>query len=354
MGLPAIKYYCSLPLTLLLALLCAVQASAAPKVIGYVATFKDMATTIDSVDLTRLTHINLAFANPNASGVFINDNVTTCMRNADTDKNVTAEQIGYLVEKAHNAGVKVLISVAGGVIPQCSGDWATLLQKANRQNLINNLLKYVDDFHFDGIDIDIEGSILTSIDEAGNYTPFVKELSAKLKKRGKLLTCATASYNGGMIPVSSIRYFDFVNIMSYDTVGPGWGVPGAEHSTYEKAVADVNLWKKRGLSKEKLVLGVPFYGYGFGSYDQNYNIKDIIAKFGLSASDKDLIGKACVNCDYITYNGSPTIKAKTRLAMTEGSGVMIWEISQDASGDESMLKAINAEIKQSTTLTTSK
>lgn len=204
------KYYC----VLLFALFLSIPVSAAPKVIGYVATFNDMTTTIDSVDLTRLTHINLAFANPNPLGVFINDNVTTCMPDSDTGRNVTANQIHYLVDKAHKAGVKVLISVAGGVIPQCSGNWATMLQKSYRQNLINNLIKYVDDFHFDGVDIDIEGSILTSIDEAGNYTPFIKALSAKLKKQGKLLTCATASYNGGMIPVSSIRYFDFVNIMS--------------------------------------------------------------------------------------------------------------------------------------------
>jgi hypothetical protein len=34
--------------------------------------------------------------------------------------------------------------------------------------------------------------------------------------------------------------------------------------------------------------------------------------------------------------------------MTEGSCEMIWEISQDTSGDASVLKAINVEIKQLT------
>src|SRR3546814_8636879 len=85
-----------------------------------------------------------------------------------------------------------------------------------------------------------------------------------MKARGKLLTCATASYEGGMIPQSSIAYFDLINVMSYDAIGPSWGEAGAEHSSYAMAVRDLDLWLARGVARERLVLGVPFYGYGFG------------------------------------------------------------------------------------------
>ena len=149
-----------------------------------------------------------------------------------------------------------------------------------------------------------------------------------------------------MIPVASIPYFDYVNIMSYDTIGPSWGTPGAEHSTYAQAISDVNLWKSRGLSQEKLVLGVPFYGYGFGTYAANYSFKEILAKLGAENSDKDLIGTACANCSYVTYNGLSTIKNKTRLALQNGAGIMIWELSQDATGVSSLLKAINTEMQK--------
>ncbi|RZA07550.1 MAG: glycosyl hydrolase family 18 [Moraxellaceae bacterium] len=322
----------------------AIESFAKPVVIGYIPAFRALTATIDTTDLGLVTHINISFLNPDATGALIKNDTMLCMPDG-AGTGIIARDLRYVVTKAHSAGVKVLVSVAGGVIPSCSGDWPVLLRPANRQVLVDGLIKFVDDFNLDGLDIDIEGDVLTKIDKAGNYTPFVQALSEQLKTRNKLLTCATASYEGGMIPVSSIPYFDFVNIMSYDLIGPSWGTPGAEHSTYAQAVIDVNLWKSRGLNSEKLVLGVPFYGYGFGTYATNYAFKEILAGLGAENSDKDLIGTACAGCSYLTYNGINTIKNKTRLALQQGAGIMIWELSQDASGSFSLLKTINAEIQ---------
>lgn len=321
------------------------SVAAETKVIGYIASFTDMKAAIDKTDLSKLTHINLSFTNPNAQGKLVENDVMTCMPGM-TGGNVSAADVRYVIDKAQAAGVKVLASVAGGVIPACSGNWETLLQPANRQALVDNLIAFMEEFGLDGIDVDIEGAVLTSIDNAGNYTPFIQALSAQLDARKKLLTCATASYVGGMIPISSIPYFDFVNIMSYDAIGPSWGQAGTQHSTYAMAVDHVNVWKNRGLTKEQLVLGVPFYGYGFGSYKSDYTYASILAEFGADAATKDLIGNACAGCNYITYNGAATIKAKTQLGLEQGSGIMIWELSQDAAGANSLLKVIDDEINQ--------
>jgi hypothetical protein len=115
----------------------------------------------------------------------------------------------------------------------------------------------------------------------------------------------------------------------------------------------VNLWKNRGLTKEQLVLGVPFYGYGFGTYKSDYTYASILAEFGADAATKDLIGNACAGCNYITYNGAATIKAKTQLGLEHGSGIMIWELSQDAAGANSLLKVIDDEINQSSSSSSS-
>lgn len=327
-------------------------AFAKPVVMGYVPAFRAMAATVDATDLTLVTHINISFLNPDANGALIKNDAMLCMPNA-VGASTTASDLRYVITKAHQANVKVLVSIAGGVIPSCSGNWNTLLHAPNRQVFVDNLIKFVDDFNLDGLDVDLEGDVLTKIDKAGDYTPFIQALSEQLKTRNKLLSCATASYEGGMIPVASIPYFDYVNIMSYDTIGPSWGTPGAEHSTYAQAVSDVNLWKSRGLSQEKLVLGVPFYGYGFGTYAANYSFKEVLANLGAENSDKDLIGTACANCNYVTYNGLSTIKNKTRLALQNGAGVMIWELSQDATGEFSLLKAINSEIQKANSSTSS-
>lgn len=314
------------------------SALAQTKVIGYIPAYKGLQAVANKTDFTKLTHLNLSFLNPNSSGAITSNGTPVCMEGGN------ASELNYVIQKAHQNNVKVLISLAGGVIPGCSGNWETLLQPANRQNLVNNLLKFVSDFNLDGIDVDIEGVILTNIDNAGNYTPFIQALSNGLKPAGKLLTTATASYNGGMVPTSSLTYFDFVNIMSYDAIGPGWGTPGIEHSSYDQAVANINTWKARGLTKEKLILGVPFYGYGFGNYGGSYTINDILNQYGVSALQQDVIGTVCVGCSYITYNGIPTIRNKTKLALQQGSGVMVWELSQDATGTNSLLAAINSEI----------
>jgi len=336
-----LKYFYSVIVVMFLSFPC----WAATRVVGYIPAYKGLATGINKVDLTSLTHLNIAFINPDKEGNLFLESKITCML-SETNENVSNVDLHFAVSKAHQAGVKVLLSMGGALITHCSGDWARLLRADNRKKLVDNISNFVDKFNFDGIDIDIEGALLTKIHKAGNFTPFISELSNKLKKQGKLLTSATASYEGGMIPVASIGYFDFINIMSYDAIGPSWGSAGSEHSTYQDAVSHVNIWKNRGLSKDKLVLGVPFYGYGFADYAATYSFNDIISKFGEKAADSDFIGDVCPGCNYITYNGLHTIRKKTRLALEQGSGVMIWELTHDIAGNNSLLKAIFQEMQK--------
>lgn len=294
-------------------------------VIGYIPTWVDMRATIDNTDLDILTHINLSFLNPDASGVFLVDGEPFCSDGKTAD-------IKYVVRKAHENGVKVLVSVAGGIIPECSGDWALLIREPNRTTVVNNLKSLVDYYDLDGIDVDIEGALLNTSIEAGDYTPFIRELRAVLNPLGKLVTCATASYEGGMIPQSSFPYFDYINIMAYDN---NWNT-NEHHASYEHAIRDMKMWLDLGCPPEKLVLGVPFYahigtvGTGHATY------KDIVAQDPNSAqvdAYKDF-----------RYNGIPTIQAKTEYAIKHGAGVMIWEISQDAPDSLSLLHAIGKKL----------
>lgn len=304
------------------------SAAAEPVVIGYAPLFKDIGASIHRNDIGGYSHINLAFANPDDEGQMVAGGALACAPTQDGSP-LTIERLRDIVSGLQAKGIKVSVSVAGGVIPGCSGDWAELLAPDKRAVTVANLVALLDDAGLDGLDVDIEGVLLTEIDKAGNFTPFIEALSAELKARGKLLTCATASYEGGMIPVESIPYFDFVNIMSYDAIGPSWGPAGAEHSTYAGAARDVALWRARGVAKERLVLGVPFYGYGFGEEKPNWSYRDILARYPEAALEGDVIGTARAGCTYITFNTSETIRRKAALAASEAGGVMVWEISQD-------------------------
>lgn len=316
--------------------------AAAPVTVGYVAAFKGIDESIARADLPAFTHLNLAFANPGANGRFAADGRMLCM--ADGSQPVSVEKLQQTVRRLQSGGAKVLISVGGGSIPGCSGDWQALLAPDRRAETVAGLIALNDALGLDGVDVDLEGQLLTAIDKAGNYTPFIAGLSAALKKRGALLTVATASYEGGMIPVASIPYFDFIHLMSYDAIGTGWGTPGAEHSPYAMAEADIDLWLKRGVAPKRLTLGVPFYGYSFLGAPQGLSYREIVEAYGAGLAGTDVIGRICPGCRYISFNSPATIEAKAMLAARKAGGIMVWELSQDTP-DHQLTTAIRRGLK---------
>ncbi|QAY77872.1 glycosyl hydrolase family 18 protein [Sphingosinicella sp. BN140058] len=334
---------------LLLAILPAATAGAAepasrPLAVGYIPVFKGLERSIAKVDFADYTHLDLAFVNPDKDGRIFDGSRFTCAQNG-TGGMLGADSVRSVAAKAHAAGSKLLISLGGGGIPACSGDWSVLLQPGSRDRIVAGLIAAVDRLGLDGIDVDIEGALLTKIDKEGNFTPFIAALSQALKARGKLLACATASYEGGMIPTASVPFFDIVGVMSYDAIGNSWGKAGDEHSTVEQARKDVQLWLDRGVPKRKLALGLPFYGYGYGRYRPNYNFRDIHAEYGGAALLTDVIGSRCSECSYITYNGPPTLAEKGRLAGEKAGGVMVWEVSQDTD-DRLLIRTVNEAVRR--------
>jgi GH18 family chitinase len=153
-----------------------------------------------------------------------------------------------------------------------------------------------------------------------------------------LLTAALSQgYGGTKVPDTVFAHFDFINIMAYDGAGPWAPQSPGQHSSYEFATNTVSYWLHRGLSKHKAVLGVPFYGYGFGEAfrKRDYSYRTILAEFP-GAEKLDQVGNT------IWYNGLPTIKAKTQYVVDqELGGVMIWSLDYDVPGDHSLLSAIH-------------
>ena len=185
---------------------------------------------------------------------------------------------------------------------------------------------------FDGLDVDIEGPSINA-----DYGGFIAELGVALKAKGKLLTAALSKgYGGNKVPDAVFESFDFVNIMAYDGAGPWQPNAPGQHSSLEFAKGNVTYWLGRGLPKAKAVLGVPFYGYGFGEAfrKRDYPYAEIVTSFP-GAENADEAGKT------IWYNGLPTIKAKAQyVADQQLGGIMIWSLDYDVPGKRSLLAAI--------------
>ena len=290
------------------------------KVIAYVPNWIDLNSFSSTIQYSKLTHINIAFENPDANGYLsFNSGSNT------------------IIQAAHNQNVKVFVSLGGGSVSEGGAirdNYFNLITSGNRTAFIQKIYDYVVAHNFDGVDVDLEGPAIN-----GDYGGFVIALAAKLHANGKQITAALSEgYGGANVPSSTFAAFDWINIMAYDATGP-WapGSPG-QHSPYSMAVSQFNYWTGRGLPASKAIIGLPFYGYGFGaSANQGISYANIVAQYP-GAENLDQVGNT------IYYNGIPTIKQKTTFAIQNAGGVMIWELSQDATGAKSLLTAVNQVI----------
>ena len=298
-------------------------AHADPKVVAYVPNWINLEEFSKTIDYAKVTHINIAFENPTD----------------DTGELSFNRRNKALLEKARAAKVKVLVSIGGG---SASGDkvlkerYFMLLADDRRVDFAKKLAAYVEKHGFDGLDVDIEGP---SINE--DYGDFITVLAAEFKPKGKLLTAALSKgYGGDKVPDAALSHFDFLNIMAYDARG-SWdpNAPG-QHSSLEMAKEASKYWLGRGVPKEKAILGVPFYGSGFGKdfHNGGFAYAEILAKHP-EASLLDQVGET------IWHNGQPTIREKAKFVQSEGlGGVMIWSLDNDVKGDKSLLDALHGEL----------
>ncbi len=291
---------------LLVLLITSAQTFAQFKVVGYMPSW---AGSVNSVQYSKLTHINYAFLLPTNNG--------------GLQPIENASKLQSLVATAHANGVKVMISV-GGWNGGNDGAFESLAANASsRTNFVNNMVQFVNQYNLDGADIDWEYPDNGA--SANNYVLLMTQLSNEMHSRGKLLTAAVVAVGGNSILSSVFPIVDFLTIMAYD--GNDF-----QHSTYDYAVQSLNYWRGRGLPKDKAILGVPFYGRPtWESYAQ------LLAR------------GASPNADVfqnVGYNGIPTIKRKTNLAFDQGGGIMIWELSQDVAGANSLLTAIDQVVQE--------
>ncbi|MBP4137020.1 glycosyl hydrolase family 18 protein [Flavobacterium geliluteum] len=290
------------------------------KVIAYIPNWIDLNAFSSTIQYNKLTHINLAFENPDTNGYL------TFTSGSNT-----------IINAAHAQNVKVFVSLGGGSASENAGirgNYFNLISPANRTAFIQKIYDYVVAHNFDGVDVDLEGPAIN-----GDYGGFVIALANKLHAGGKQITAALSEgYGGANVPSSTFAAYDSINIMAYDATGPWNTANPGPHSPYSMAVNQFNYWTGRGLPASKAIIGVPFYGYGFGAAaNQGISYANIIAQYP-GAENVDQVGNT------IYYNGIPTIKQKTAFAIQNAGGVMIWELSQDAVGSKSLLTAINQVI----------
>ena len=308
----------------LASLLVVATSQAQLKVVAYVPNWVDLRTFAESIDYSKITHINIAFENPT---------------NAEGDLSFHPQD-EFLIAKARTNHVKVLVSIGGGSAStnkKLQARYFSLIGEGKRAGFAAKLADYISNHNLDGVDVDIEGPSINQ-----DYGGFIEELGKSFKANGKLLTAALSKgYGGSKVPNSVFEHFDFVNIMAYD--GAGYWAPQSpgQHSSLEYAKSGAAYWLNRGLPKLKAILGLPFYGYGFGDAFRKgvYSYSEILGSHP-GAENADQAGHT------IWYNGIPTIKAKCKYVIDEQlGGVMIWSLDNDVKDERSLLSAIHETLR---------
>ena len=253
----------------------------------------------------KLTHINYSFLTPKADGTFNQIN--------------NSWKLKLIVENAHKHDVKVLISVGGwGWDSQFE---SVAADPSLRSVFIQNIKAFVEEYQLDGADIDWEYP--DAGQSAQNFLALMTELRAAMPD--KLLTAAVVAYgddHGLGIPPESFEFMDFVVVMTYS---------GRDHGTREQFDKGLAYWNARGLPKEKLIIGLPFY-----SEPNGVSFAKLVAENPTAAQTDSF--------DYLgvieNYNGIPTIQMKTKFALENAGGVAFWALDHDAQGELSLVNAI--------------
>ncbi|MGH7494425.1 MAG: glycosyl hydrolase family 18 protein [bacterium] len=313
-----------------------------PRVVGYYPAWMKTTLPADKVRFDILTHLNHAFAWPLADGSITGYN----------DLNHPE-----LIDATHNAGRKILIALGG--FGQSQHFSAMASDSTTRKQFINNLIHFIETHEYDGVDFDWEFPETPA--DRTNLTVLIKEVRAAFNNENPSLLVTTVAFptdfNGRWNNYEALAAeVDWFNLMTYDFHGT-WTSHAGHNAPLYAPVTDVDgsvhagvqyLSNSRRISKEKIHLGLPFYGREFnasslygpstGGGDLTYSaiaprltsgweyFWDDVSKvpYLLNANRTGLV----------TFDDTLSLRLKCEYAKQNGlAGVMIWALGQDILND---------------------
>ena len=242
---------------LAMALMIALSAEAAERVVGYYPSWIRYTTPADKIRYQDLTTIAHSFIWPRADGTL------------DMYSDLLYPD---LITRAHTAGVKVIVSIGGW--GQCDG-YPMAASAATRKTFIDNVIAFMRKHGYDGIDLDWEYPGGTT--QRNNFTLLVQEFRAAFDAVQPDWTISfvvpSGHYSDNIFNYAALRgVINWIGCMTYDMHGAWTSHAGHNSPLYAPANEPegsidtaVSYLLGLGIPKEKLLIGVPFYGRQFAA-----------------------------------------------------------------------------------------
>ncbi|MBS4196506.1 glycoside hydrolase family 18 protein [Lederbergia citri] len=336
----------------------------ANRVVGYFASWSTYGSfnIMRDLDASRLTHLNYAFA-------VISNDLKVVMGDPEIDP-INFEEIALLKEKYPH--LQTLISVGGW---EGSANFSeAAANEESRTIFAESAVDFILKYGFDGVDLDWEypvtgggtGTYPNPADKE-NFPLLLEKVREKLDEQGEkdgkhyLLTIAggaTASFASNASLGFTHQYLDYVQIMTYDIHGPWESVADFTAPLFDdngktySVDRGIQAYLDAGVPADKLVMGIPFYGYQYNvTSTENNGLRQPVSGGSGAITYNNIMSQDLLNNGYerfwnegskvpylfnketlhfISHDDEESIGLKAEYIRDRGlGGAMIWELSQD-------------------------
>jgi chitinase len=255
---------------------------------------------------------------------------------------VEAPSTKTLVDAAHAAGKKVIVSIGGA--GRGSRDFAVAIADPG---FIPLLLSTTMERGYDGIDIDVESRTVS----AASFQTFSQQLKQAMTAQNPQLLLVTAALGAAAATYGPVaQYYDEINIMTYDFVyGPNqtWHdspISGGTGQFYsiDRAVRE---FEAAGVPRSKIGIGLKFSGFVYNgtmapqqaftgrpaSTPYNTILVDYYSPAAYHWDDRaqaPYLGTTTPVTAFVTYEDERSIRAKFDfLRSGPYGGIILWDAS---------------------------
>ena len=319
-------------------------------IMGYYVGYQQELYPPEKVDFNSITHLMVGRVLPNADG--------SLLTHLDIDNTKGPALAKTLSGLAHQNSRKAILMIGGD---GTRNGWVSAT-KHNRAAFVNNLIQLLDEWKYDGLDLDWE-PILT--EDKPLLLALIKDLRAK--RKDMILTIPVGWINGnfGADPwyAQIAPYLDRINVMSY-LMGGAWDGWLSWHSTALTGHAgrhpsslqvSSEKYMEIGIPANKLGLGIGFFGVcwkgiteprqevsgaSIAASDNTMSYRNIISYYFLESGYRwdDAAGvpylsypngHGTLGCQFISSEDPRSAELKGKFISDNGlGGMIIWTVNQ--------------------------